>query len=133
MEKAVAINELGAQSSLLVLTDSGRIYQYKPSTQPGTPGTWAEIILPPQMGVQEIKVAEKLNVGGRLPKGYDLYKRNDNGLFYWQRQEESGQFVTSESFERLEGAIGSARHDWMLRHPPAPPLKPEQPLPEIVR
>lgn len=120
MQKAIAIGELAPNSSLMVLTNAGRLYQYKPGA--GTaPGTWNEVTMPPDINVREdIRIAEKLNVAGRLHKGYELYKRNDNQLFYWEREEDH---VQSEQFERLEGAIASARNDWMIRHPPKPPVE----------
>lgn len=88
------------------------------------------IDMPPGFASQEFPAAEKINVAGRLHKGYELYKRNDNGLFYWEREEDH---VQSIQFERQEGAIASARNDWMLRHPPAPPLPKSEPEPEVVR
>lgn len=131
MQKAIAIGELAANSSLMVLTNAGRLYQYKPPLQPGGPGIWSEIEMPPDINVRDdIRIAEKVNVSGRLPKGYELYRRNDNGLFYWEREDDQTQ---SEQFDRMEGAIASARQDYMVRHPPNPPPKPQQPLPEVVR
>ena len=128
MQKAIAIGELAPNANLMVLTNAGRLYQYKPAQQPGAPGTWSEVAMHPDINVRDdIRIAEKLNVAGRLHKGYELYKRNDNGLFYWEREEDH---VQSEQFERMEGAIASARQDWMIRHPPKPPPRPEQPLPE---
>jgi hypothetical protein len=126
MQKAISICELAANSSLVVVTNAGRIYQYKQSAQSGVPGTWTEIPLPEDFDIHDIQLTEKINVSGRLHKGYGLYKRNDNGLFYWEREEDQTQ---SEQFERIEGAIASARQDYMVRHPP----KPQQPLPEVVR
>ena len=131
MQKAIAICEHSPNADLMVLTNAGRLYMFKPGAQPGNPGTWSEVTLHPDINVRDdLRIAEKINVAGRLHKGYDLYKRNDNGLFYWERQEDH---VQSEQFERLEGAVASARQDWMVRHPPAPPSKPQQPLPEVVR
>lgn len=132
MQKAISICELAANSSLVAVTNAGRIYQYKQAGQPGVPGTWAEIALPPDFDIHDIALAEKLNPAGRLPKDYDLYKRNDNGLFYWERQE-GQEKITSEPFERMQGAIASARNDWMIRTRPEPlPPEPLPPEPEPV-
>jgi hypothetical protein len=133
MQKAVSICELAASSTLVMVTNAGRIYEYKQPAQPGIPGTWNELALPPELDTHDIELSEKLNASGRLPQGYELFKRNDNQLYYWERQEGPEEAITSEQFERQEGAIADARNDWMIRHPQKPPPKPQQPLPEVVR
>ena len=127
MEKAIAICQATPQTTtFIVLTNSGRIYKYTEPSQPGSVPFWTEIELPPQIDTQEgIVLSEKLDDLARLPKGYDLYKRNDTRLYYWQREEDS---VVSGQFERMEGAIASARTDYMIRHPQKPPPKANQGL-----
>ena len=118
MEQIIQITQWTDKTPFLALTNSGNLYEYKP----GPPAVWIPIDLPPGMVAQDVSEFDVIDDMGRMPKGYELCKNNENQFFFWLRiqdQERSGLF------ERQDMAIADARNDFMLLHPPKPPKPPK--------
>jgi hypothetical protein len=114
-EKIIAITGMTGAGEFIALSNRGLIRKYSPQNLE----TWETLPLPPGFEPGGEHLVDPVNHGGRMPKGYGLFKDNRSKMFYWERQEPD-QFQ-SEAFEHMEGAIAAARTDHMVRHPPKPP------------
>ena len=130
-EHIIQISGVGNSNDFYALTNHAVVWRYHPLADETKPGVWSKLTLPPGFIEQPERTLEVVDDSGRIPKGYVLFKNNDNGLFFWERAgDTAGKGLDAKAaepfqgrfFERMEGAIADSRTDYMLRHPPAPPL-----------